>query len=65
MSSISNAIRKSAITSPIAYLGNVECRVVDAFCGFSEHWVVHDTSVTAEWDRMRLFMLIVAEALED
>lgn len=65
MSKISLAIRNSAITSPTAYLGSVECHIVDAFCGLSEYWGVHDTSDISDCNRMRIFMLLVAEALDD
>lgn len=65
MTKISEAICNSAITSPTAYLGDVECNIVDAFCGFNEYWGAHDTSDTPAGNRMRVFMLLVAKALDD
>lgn len=66
MTTISQAIRHSALTWPMAYLGDVESPICHAFQTWKEpSFRMHLIYGDEEALRARTFMLFVAEALED
>lgn len=63
MTKISKAIHLAATNSSMTHLSCVEYQIIEAFCGFNEYWVTNGTSNRYNRNRKRVFMLFVAEAL--
>jgi hypothetical protein len=58
------SIYACAIAEKYPYLDDVECFIIDAFCGFNESWGDLDYSATDVTNRNRIFLLLVCEALK-